>query len=155
MKESYLFFAGIIAVAVLLFVFYIPVITRYHNLKLQEDEMDIKIRELDQKIKTLVEERNLLKNDRDYLEKVIRKELGLVKPGEIVYKFITEPRKKEEMPKADSSAAEEAAGIQGTRQPAVPASVASGTKAPTTSAPKLKLADKVENPTSKPVHDLR
>ncbi|MSR78378.1 MAG: septum formation initiator family protein [Candidatus Omnitrophica bacterium] len=114
--------AGIFGLVFLLAVFYIPVLTRYRNLKLQEEAIDVKINDLDQKIKRLVDERDLLKNDRDYLEKVIRKELGLVKPGEIVYKFITESRKKEkEAPKMNILVAEEAvSGVPGTQPPASP-----------------------------------
>ena len=123
MRKSYLFILGMIALIFIVFGVYFPTLTRYRNLKTQEEEMDVKIKALDEKIKSLAEERDLLKHDRDYLEKVIRKELGLVKPGEIVYKFVTEPFKKQ--PKAKTpvlqTAAEEAvSGVSGTRPVAPP-----------------------------------
>lgn len=37
--------------------------------------------------KKLLEEMGLLKNDPAYLEKIARTELGLIKPGEIEYRF--------------------------------------------------------------------
>jgi len=49
-----------------------------------------KIKTLDKQILEMQEERELLKNDLNYIEKVIRDELGLVGPGETVYKFVTE-----------------------------------------------------------------
>ncbi len=49
---------------------------------------------VDEKIKLLQEERDLLKNDVTYLEKVIRDELGLVRPGETVYKFVSDGKSK-------------------------------------------------------------
>lgn len=45
---------------------------------------------LDKKITALEEERELLRNDVTYLEKVIRDELGFVGPGETVLKFVEE-----------------------------------------------------------------
>ena len=154
MKKPHWFLAGIMVLAVLLAIFYVPALTRYHNLKLQEDEIDTKLHDLDQKIKTLVEERDLLKNDRDYLEKVIRQELGLVKPGEIIYKFITEPAKKKAQPHKDmnSEAEESPAGVQGSKPSAVPASPPPASLSKTSS--KIQAPDKVENPPSQSIHEM-
>lgn len=75
--------------AVLLFSWlYLPSLTRYRDLKLKQEELDKQIEKLTGQIADIREERDLLKNDVEYLEKVIRDELGLVKPGEIVYKFV-------------------------------------------------------------------
>ena len=79
-----------IVVIVLALWIYLPVLTKYRELKIQEEQMDRQITDLDTKIKALQEEKDLLKNDVRYLEKVIRDELGLVKPGETVYKFVSE-----------------------------------------------------------------
>ncbi len=67
---------------------YLPSLTKYRDLKLKQEELDQQIEKLTQQITDIREERDLLKNDVEYLEKVIRDELGLVKPGEIVYKFV-------------------------------------------------------------------
>jgi cell division protein FtsB len=68
---------------------YLPSITRYRELKSEEERLTQKIREIDEKIKVLADERHLLQTDVAYLEKVIREELGFVKPGEIVYELVT------------------------------------------------------------------
>lgn len=80
------------AIALLLFFWiYFPQVSHYRQLRLEEEELDRQIAQLDQKIKNLTEEKKLLENDPLYLEKVIREELGLVKPDEVVYKFIPDP----------------------------------------------------------------
>ncbi len=81
----------------ILFIFswvYLPGISKYRDLKIKQDQLDEDFRSMEEKVKAIREERDLLKNDVQYLEKVIRDELGLVKPGEVVYKFVTEPPKK-------------------------------------------------------------
>jgi cell division protein FtsB len=47
-------------------------------------------RSLEQENKSLKEYSNLLKNDTHYIEKIAREELGLLKPGEVVYFFENE-----------------------------------------------------------------
>lgn len=79
-----------------LFVFswvYLPGISKYRDLKIKQEQIESEIKVLEDKLKSVREERDLLKNDVQYLEKVIRDELGLVKPGEVVYKFVPEQPK--------------------------------------------------------------
>ena len=85
------FVALAVALAVILFLcwIYLPSITRYRELKSEETHLKQKIQEIDAQIKILADERNLLQTDVAYLEKVIREELGFVKPGEIVYELVT------------------------------------------------------------------
>lgn len=78
-----------LALALVLGWIYLPSITRYRELKSESDRLKLKIREIDAQIKNLADERHLLQTDVAYLEKVIREELGFVKPGEIVYELIT------------------------------------------------------------------
>ncbi|MFH0986106.1 MAG: septum formation initiator family protein [Candidatus Omnitrophota bacterium] len=78
-----------LAVVLVLGWIYLPSITHYRELKSESDRLNQKIREIDGQIKSLAEERHLLQTDVAYLEKVIREELGFVKPGEIVYELIT------------------------------------------------------------------
>ncbi len=83
----WIFFAGI-------FIFswiYLPSLSKYHDLKLQQEELDKQVEKLAHDVAEIREERDLLKHDVQYLEKVIRGEMGLVKPGEIVYKFVQAP----------------------------------------------------------------
>ena len=73
----------------ILFVFiYLPGISRYHELKSEEERLTRELHEIDGQIQKLQEEKALLQNDLAYLEKVIREELGLVKPGEMIYKVV-------------------------------------------------------------------
>ena len=90
MKKPFLFLWIIIIALLVFFWVYLPALSRYHDLRTRQEEIDHQIGKLDEKIKSIKEERDLLKHDSDYLEKVIREELGLVKPGEVVYKFVTE-----------------------------------------------------------------
>lgn len=46
-----------------------------------------KIRELEKANDELLEQVNRLKNDGDYVERLARKELGLVKQNEVIYRF--------------------------------------------------------------------
>jgi cell division protein FtsB len=80
---------GILVMAIFVWI-YLPTLSRYRNLKTQQEQMERNIADLDEKIKALVEEKELLQNDVQYIEKVIRDEMGLVKPGEVVYKFVTD-----------------------------------------------------------------
>jgi len=77
----------LMAIAVLV---YLPGISKYLRLKHREAELDRQIERLERQIENLKEEEHLLKTDLGRLEEVVRDELGLVKPGEIVYKVVEE-----------------------------------------------------------------
>ncbi len=89
LKKFFVALAIALAVILILCWIYLPSITRYRELKSEEDRLSQKIQEIDAQIKVLADERHLLQTDVAYLEKVIREELGFVKPGEIVYELIT------------------------------------------------------------------
>jgi len=89
LKKLFIFLAIALAIFLVLCWIYLPSVTRYRELKLEEEKLTKRIQEIDRKIKGLAEEKNLLQTDVAYLEKVIREELGFVKPGEIVYELIT------------------------------------------------------------------
>jgi cell division protein FtsB len=116
MKKPFVFlwtaFAGILLFSWV----YLPSLSKYHDLKQQQDELDKQIEKLSKDVEIIREERNLLKNDPEYLEKVIRDELGLVKPGEIIYKFVQDqPEDKsaaEEMPEEEEPAVLPAASAE-------------------------------------------
>ena len=79
----------------ILFAFlYLPGLSRFQELRLEEERLSRELTELDREVRSLQEEKRLLEKDQAYLEKVIREELGLVKPGEMVYKLV--PEKKSE-----------------------------------------------------------
>jgi len=89
LKKFFVVLAIALAVLLVLCWIYLPSITRYRELKSEADHLNQKIQEIDLQIKTLADERHLLQTDVAYLEKVIREELGFVKPGEIVYELVT------------------------------------------------------------------
>lgn len=90
MKRRFVFFWIGIALLIIFAFFYLPGLSRYHELRLEEERLTRELAELDREIEVLQEEKGLLQNDLAYLEKVIREELGLVKPGETVYKLVPE-----------------------------------------------------------------
>jgi len=55
-------------------------------------EKNVKLEEENQKLR---EEVKRLQTDRRYIEEIARKELGMVKEGEIIYQFDTPPKGKE------------------------------------------------------------
>jgi len=71
-----------------LFFLYLPSISQYLHLRHQEEKMTREIKNLEKEIQSLKREEYLMRNDLQHLEKVIRKELGLAKPGEVIYKLI-------------------------------------------------------------------
>ena len=91
MKKPFLLNGGAVGVIILFSWIYLPSLSKYHDLKLQQEELDKQIEKVTRNVEITREEHGLLKNDPEYLEKVIRDEMGLVKPGEIVYKFVQDP----------------------------------------------------------------
>ncbi|MBI4970685.1 MAG: septum formation initiator family protein [Candidatus Omnitrophica bacterium] len=86
-----LFFAAVVA---FLAIIYLPSYTKYQELKQEDEKIAEHIQELQTQNDQLREEARLLQTDVKYLEKVLREELGLVKPGEVVYKFVKDEKKK-------------------------------------------------------------
>ena len=89
LKRFFVVLAIALVILLVLCWIYFPSISRYRELKLEEERLGKKIQEIDSQIKVLTDERTLLQTDVTYLEKVIREELGFVKPGEIVYELVT------------------------------------------------------------------
>lgn len=59
-------------------------ILTYRELKKNYVEMQNKVNALEEQNKKLTEEIYLLKNDPDYIERIAREELGMIKPGEVI-----------------------------------------------------------------------
>lgn len=104
MRRTYFLFGLSACIAVFLVWVYLPVLTKYRELRTQEDRMSHEIAVLDDKIMGLEQERDLLKSDVSYIEKVIRDELGYVRPGETVLKFVQDPKKSGEAASASNAA---------------------------------------------------
>ena len=69
---------------------YVPSFAKFLKLKHRETELKREIGRLQEQILQLQNEEHLLKTDLTRLEEAARQELGLVKPGEIVYKVVEE-----------------------------------------------------------------
>lgn len=87
---------ALIAILVLVaaFFFYFPSYSRYRELKIEAEKLEAQVQVLQEQVLTLQKEKQLIRTDKNYLETVIRKELGLVEPGEVVYEFEKQPRAK-------------------------------------------------------------
>ncbi len=103
MKRRFVFFWIGVGLFILFIIFYLPGLSRVQELRLEEDRLAKELSELDKEIQTLKEEKELLQKDQAYLEKVIREELGLVRPGEMVYKLVPENKPKPSSAKPVSS----------------------------------------------------
>lgn len=55
-----------------------------------KQELELQLRELEQEQQRLREEIRLLRKDRDHWEQLARKELGMVREGELIYQFSDE-----------------------------------------------------------------
>ena len=162
MKKPFIVLWGFIAGVFLFSWIYLPALSKYQDLKVRQEGMDLQIKELEQKIADIQEERNLLKTDVSYLEKIIRDELGLVKPGEIVYKFVPDQDPKtvpviqpmEDQMKAAYDAAKKAAPLQAVIVPAK--KIETAVKVPAAPAVAAKAAaPAIRNPTSDPLYPRR
>ena len=80
----------IISILVVLAAIYLPGLSKYLRLQHREKELDQSIQHLEEQILLLKGEEHLLRTDLTKLEEVVREELGLVRPGEVVYKVVEE-----------------------------------------------------------------
>lgn len=90
MKKRFLFLWVLLCALALFYWIYLPVLTKFQDLKSEEDVLQKEIGILNEKIAVLTEEKNRLLNDPEYVERTIRNELGLVGPEEVIYKFLPE-----------------------------------------------------------------
>ena len=93
MKKRFAVFWGVLALLLIFIFFYLPGLSRYQELHLEEEKISKELAGIEEQISKLKEEKELLQKDKDYLEKVIHEELGLVRPGEMVYKLIPAEKK--------------------------------------------------------------
>ncbi len=79
-----------LVLALIIAIIYLPGLSKYLKLKRKDADMEREVKRLESEIARIQEEEHLLKTDLTRLEEVVREELGLVKPGEIVYKVVEE-----------------------------------------------------------------
>ena len=73
---------------VIILAVFLPSYSTMQDLKKKNFEYARRITALEEKNKKFEEERHLLQTNPDYLEKVGRETMGLIRPGETVYKII-------------------------------------------------------------------
>lgn len=74
--------------AILVFWVFLPSYQKMQDLKQKNREYELKMQELVRENIRLSEEKQLLQNDPAYLEKVARERMGLIKEGEVIYRFV-------------------------------------------------------------------
>ncbi|HQO57677.1 MAG TPA: septum formation initiator family protein [Candidatus Omnitrophota bacterium] len=84
LKNAFFLFVGTIFV----FAVFLPSYTELQDLKQKNREYDLQIQELKKQNEDLVEEKRRLEEDPEYLEKVAREKMGLIKEGEVIYKIL-------------------------------------------------------------------
>ncbi|MCD4781199.1 MAG: septum formation initiator family protein [Candidatus Omnitrophica bacterium] len=72
---------------IIVFIVFIPSYTRIQDLRQKNSNYEREIVQLHDMNRELAEERRLLNDDPEYLEKIAREKMGLVKEGEIIYRI--------------------------------------------------------------------
>ena len=80
----------VLGLVLILAVIYLPGLSKYLRLKRKDADLEREVKRLESEIARIQEEEHLLKTDLTRLEEVVREELGLVRPGETVYKVVEE-----------------------------------------------------------------
>lgn len=75
--------------AIVTLIIFIPSYTTMQDLRQKHLELDHQVQQLLKKQKELVEEKRRLEEDPEYLEKVAREKMGLIKEGEVIYKILS------------------------------------------------------------------
>ena len=70
------------------FVLYLPSYLQMQDLRHRNEVFQKRINDLEVENVKMAEERDRLKNDPEYFERVAREQMGLIKEGEVVYKVV-------------------------------------------------------------------
>jgi cell division protein FtsB len=82
---------------------FLPGVSKYLKLKRKEEQLAKDIKRLETQINDLKQEEYLLKTDVTRLEEIVRSELGLVRPGEVIYRAV-EDKPQEQVPASKKQA---------------------------------------------------
>ena len=77
----------VLAVILVLWAF-VPKIKQYHDLEKIEARGAAEGRDVQEEIDRYVQNQNRLRTDPRFVERIAREEIGLAKPGELVFKFV-------------------------------------------------------------------
>ena len=87
---------GLFVLTIIVLVLFLPSYTQMQDLQQINLKYGHQIQELEIEQTKLKEELRLLKDDPEYLEKIAREKMGLIREGEVVYKILPpkeEPQK--------------------------------------------------------------
>ncbi|MEI8011247.1 MAG: septum formation initiator family protein [Candidatus Omnitrophota bacterium] len=97
----------IFVVLVAVFVLYLPSYLQMQDLRGRNEAAERRIKDLEAENSKFTIERERLKNDPEYFEKVARQRMGLIKEGEVIYKVVPPggktPEPVEEVKKPDAA----------------------------------------------------
>ena len=79
--------ALILALIIFLTFIFSREISHLHFLNSENSKIEKRIERLNNQNEDYKEQINALENDKSYIEKVVREELGMIKKGEKIYKF--------------------------------------------------------------------
>ncbi len=85
---------SIFVLAVIILAIFLPSYSIMQDLKKKNQEYAKRITALEEKNKKYEEQRHLLQTDPEYVEKVGRETMGLIRPGETVYKIVPADQQK-------------------------------------------------------------
>ncbi len=83
-------------ITVVILVVFLPSYSKMQELKQKNLDLELKIKTLEIRNKKLEQEGRFLKNNPEYLEKVAREKMGLIRQGETVYKIVPEQKKEKQ-----------------------------------------------------------
>ena len=79
---------GLFIVAFVILLLFLPSYTQMQDLRSKNHQYKKQIEELSKEQARLLEEEKRLKTDPEYLEKVVRQEMGVIKKGEVIYRVV-------------------------------------------------------------------
>lgn len=85
--SSLLWLTAIIGIGLVIGYIFWPQFMKYEELRRNEKSLELRVEAEESKNARLRHEEHSLRTDPQYVEKVAREKLGLVKPGEMIYKF--------------------------------------------------------------------
>lgn len=86
----FIFAISIIVLIALFVIFYLPGYSHYQELATREADLREEVATYKTTNEKIIDELELLRTDISYLEKLVRDRMGLVKPGEEIYKIVEE-----------------------------------------------------------------
>ncbi|MEW6171356.1 MAG: septum formation initiator family protein [Candidatus Omnitrophota bacterium] len=82
----------LMGLAIFIIAIFLPSYAKFQELKKENKELELNIKKLEKENIYLRQEKIKLTSDPNYVEKVARQKLGVVRKGEIVYKIVNEEK---------------------------------------------------------------